>query len=85
MTFKEFCKDVGKFFVDLFTNIKGFGDLHKLLGLAFAVTGLIAAVRPVAPITTFTFLAIEAVAGAFLGFSLIGDFQAIKSGDPARY
>ena len=85
MTFKDFCKNVGKFFVDLFTNIKGFGDLHKLLGLAFAITGLVAAVRTVNPIATLTFLAIEAVAGAFLGFSLIGDFQAIKSGDPSRY
>jgi hypothetical protein len=85
MTLKSFFGNVGKFFVDLFTNVKGFGDLHKLMGYTFAITGLVAAIRPVNPIATLTFLAIEAVAGAFLGFSLIGDFQAIKSGDPARY
>ena len=82
---KPFLKNVFKFFIDLFTNVKGWGDLHKLMGYTFAVTGLISAIRPINPISTVMFVAIESVAGALLGISLVGDFQAIKSGDPARY
>ena len=80
-----FFAKIGKFFADLVTNVKGQGDLHKVMGYVFAITGLICSVRPNDPIPVQTFLAIEGVAGMLLGISLVGDGQAIKAGDPPRY
>jgi len=74
-----------KFIADLLTNDKGWADVNKILGILFALTGLLAVIRPSNPIPFGTFVAIETAASAFLGISLVGNAQVAKSSEPPRY
>jgi len=76
---------IGKFILDLFTNIKGWADPHKIAGYIILTVAVLSAIRPNAPISMEMFIAMATVAGALIGVSLVGDHQALKSDEPSRY